>query len=134
MKSERGQALLQKIARVAGEILPMPRTATKILNLLDDPEVNIKDLEKVVISDQAIVAQILKIANSSLYGCLQNVSTVSKAIVVMGLGTFKNLILSVSLQSLYKTKGKQDFINTKLYLLIKIVSNCRPFWPALRHT
>ena len=114
-RKEYGEVFLRKIGHKVGEILPMPRTAVKILQLLDDPEVDIKDLEKVVISDQAIVAQVLKIANSALYGYAQTISTVSRALMVMGLITFKNLTLSVSLKSLYKTKGKPDFITTKLW-------------------
>lgn len=87
------------------EIPPMPLVAIKIVNLASKADVDIGDLQDVIMADQAIASNVLRLANSSYYGLRRNVDTISDAIIVMGLDAIKNLAIAISTKSVYKRFG-----------------------------
>lgn len=87
------------------EIPSVPVVALKILNLVNDPGADVKTVQDAILMDQALAARVLRIANSSYYGLRRNIDTVSEAIIMMGFGTIKNLVLAVSTRQVYKKFG-----------------------------
>ncbi len=80
------------------ENLPsIPTVALEILRLSKDPTVSVEDLGEVISSDPALSAKILKLANSSLYRRGDEITTLPKAAVLLGLKTVKLMALSFSL-------------------------------------
>jgi HD-like signal output (HDOD) protein len=59
-----------------------------------------RDLERVVSKDQALVARLLKVANSGLYGASRSVATVSDAVVLIGLDNMKKIVYAVASEGL----------------------------------
>jgi len=84
------------------DLPPMPLVASRIISLASDPNTDTKVLERAILADQALTAQILKIANSSFYGCLRSINTVASAIVLIGFKGIKSLALAASLKSFYR--------------------------------
>ncbi len=84
----------------------MPSVVSRTLNLLTDPNASIKEIETALGQDQAIVAKLIKVSNSVLYGGLQKVSSLRQAITRLGLKTIKNLVLASSTRS-YFLKNRQ---------------------------
>lgn len=66
----------------------------------------INDIEKIVSSDPAIAAKILKMANSSFYRLSREVSSIKRAILILGINMIKDIALSIALLDMFKTKGK----------------------------
>lgn len=92
------ESLAIKIAR--SENLPvLPQVATAVLKLADDPNASARNLEKLIERDPALAAKTLRVANSSYYG-LSNVSTIARAISILGLNTIRSLVVSVSYQQM----------------------------------
>jgi len=60
-------------------------------------DVDINQLAELITSDPALTTKILKTVNSSFYGLSKNVSTVSQALVILGLRSVKTLVLGFSL-------------------------------------
>lgn len=87
------------------EIPPMPMVAVKIVNLVNKANVEIDALQDVIMADQSIASNILRLANSAYYGLRRNVDTISDAIVIMGLDVVKNLALAISAKTVYKRFG-----------------------------
>lgn len=59
-----------------------------------------KDFEKVVSKDQALVARLLKLANSSTYGRSRSIHSVPEAVVLVGLEQMKRIVFAVSTEGL----------------------------------
>lgn len=79
----------------------MPITAAEILRLTKTPEVEIKEIEKVINSDPALAAKVLRIANSAFYGLKVPVSTLSHALMVLGLYQLRSVVVAAAYRGLY---------------------------------
>lgn len=87
------------------EIPAVPVVAVKVLRLVDDPHASIRDLQRVIMADQAIASRVLRVANSAFYGRRQRIDTISEAITVLGLKSIKTITLAVSTREVYRRFG-----------------------------
>ncbi len=65
---------------------------------------DIQVIEKLIVQDQALTSQVLKLANSAFYKGLNKVTTVKNAIMRLGTKEVANIALMVSQKSGYKSK------------------------------
>lgn len=77
------------------DLPPLPVALATIMNLMADEDVSIKELEKAILQEPAITTKILSLSNSAFYGYRRRISTISQAVVVLGLTTVRNLVLGV---------------------------------------
>ncbi|MBI4179436.1 HDOD domain-containing protein [bacterium] len=89
---------LKKITVVS----PMPGTVVRIMHMLNDPEVDLREVAKVIGFDVGLTAMLLRLANSAFYGVKSEVKTVSKAVTVIGTKKLRQLILSAALMDNFK--------------------------------
>lgn len=59
-----------------------------------------KDFETVISKDQALVARLLKVANSGLYGRSRSITTIPEAVVLIGVDNLKKIVYAVSSEGL----------------------------------
>jgi HD-like signal output (HDOD) protein len=104
---------LKKIEGVA-ELPTLPHIAHEIMNMIDKPYVSAAKLAKLISQDQGMVAKILSLANSPIYGLSQKVSTIELAIVVLGFDTIKELIISLSILNSAQSRNERYF-NTNYF-------------------
>ncbi|RUM41966.1 MAG: hypothetical protein DSY80_08045 [Desulfocapsa sp.] len=71
-----------------------PAIALKILEVVREEENSFDDIAQVIMSDPTLTARVLKIANSSLYGLSQSVTSLSQATGLIGTNAIKNIALS----------------------------------------
>ncbi len=83
----------------------MPAIAGRVVSLLADENTTAEALNKTISVDQALAARVLKIANSSFYGCRRAINTISQAIVVIGFQTLSNVVFAASTKDVYKRFG-----------------------------
>lgn len=88
---------VKKVTQHIFDLPTLPTTVAKIIELVDNQNSSAQILSRIISSDQALTAQILKLANSAFYGFPRKINTVPLAIVVIGLETLKNMALSVSI-------------------------------------
>lgn len=69
----------------------------RLVQLAQDPEVEIDDFAGTISTDPALTSRILRAANSSYYGLANNVATVPRAVMVLGLSTVRMLALGFTL-------------------------------------
>ena len=96
---------LEQIIMNASDLPTIPVVATKVLQLIENETTSAADLAKVVSSDPAVAARVLKISNSSFYGCQRQVQTLSHAIMMLGYNTLKSLVRAASFKQVYKSYG-----------------------------
>ena len=94
----------------------VPVVAVQVLNLAGDIDaVGTTDLAQIVARDPAMVAKILKVANSVRYGVTHDVSTLEQAIALLGLTETMNLALSFTLVRGLKSKKGKNFDHRKYW-------------------
>lgn len=92
----------KEYAKQAGDLFVLPDTVLRIQELAGDETASILDIAEVVQYDPALSAQLLKIANSSVYNFEKTVETTSKAIQVMGIDAVYNLALAYAVSNTFK--------------------------------
>ncbi|MEM6393437.1 MAG: GGDEF domain-containing protein [Planctomycetota bacterium] len=75
----------------------LPTIALEIIELVQRPDVSIPEIAETLQQDPALASKVLKTVNSSFYAQTSAVSSVSQALVVMGLRSVKTLALGFSL-------------------------------------
>lgn len=98
------------------ENLPMlSQIANTVLRLADDPTSSAKEIEKAIERDLALASKILKVANSPYYG-VQGVSSIARAVSVLGMNTVRSLVVSLSYQQMISTRSQaQKFRRTEFW-------------------
>lgn len=96
---------LESMIMSASDLPTIPVVATKVMQLIESESASAEELAKVVASDPAVAARVLKISNSSFYGCQRQIQTLSHAIMVLGFGTLKSLVVAASVKQVYKPYG-----------------------------
>jgi len=71
-----------------------PAIALKILEAVRSEENSFDDIAQVIMSDPSLTIRVLKIANSSLYGLSQPVTSLAQATGMIGTDAIKNIALS----------------------------------------
>lgn len=80
-------------------------TVTKVLEVCNTPNAAPNDLNRVISLDPVLTGQVLKMINSAYYSLPNQISSLTRAIIMLGLNTVKNLALSTAIIG---TLGKQD--------------------------
>ncbi len=94
----------------------IPVVMLEVSRLLDNPKTSAADLGKLISKDQGLVAKILKIANSPLFGLPRKVSTVEFAIVILGFTHIKNIIIALSALETFNSRDDQYWNNKKFWM------------------
>lgn len=122
----------QELIANLGELPPLPQVATQLLRVSADPDASAEDLRKIISTDQALTSQILKIANSAMFGMMREVNTLTQAIMTLGFSTIKSVVIASSAKNLYHrgTVGLQERLIWEHALVTAISS--RAFAKAVR--
>ncbi len=98
--TERLAALVRRVR----DLPALPDTVVRVMHLADDPKAGIGDIAKALVSDQALAARVLKLANSAFYGASRRIATVSEAVVILGLRTTRNLVMASGCQEILESE------------------------------
>ena len=74
----------------------LPTTVAKILEICNDPATSPADLNRVISLDPVLMGKVMKLINSAYYGMTQEVTSLVRAIIMLGINTVKNLALSTA--------------------------------------
>ncbi len=91
------------------EMPPCPKVVATLLQKLNEPDIDIDQIVPILESDTNLAAQILKIANSALYGLPGQVTSVSKAVALLGLKEIKNLAVGYAMTKTVKDPCRKGF-------------------------
>jgi len=84
----------------SADLPAMPKVAVQVTRLVDDKSSSATLVAKTLSTDQVLTARLLKMANSAYYGAPRRVSTVTDAIVLLGMRTIRDMAMAVSCQDL----------------------------------
>jgi len=102
LTNEQRFALIQKYI----ERMPsLSTTVTKVLEVCNTPSTSANDLNRVIALDPVLTGQVLKLINSAYYSLPNQINSLTRAIIMLGINTVKNLALSTAVLG---SMGKQD--------------------------
>lgn len=74
----------------------LPTSVGKIMEICNDPTTSPADLSKVISLDPVLMGRVMKLINSAYYGLSNQVTSLVRAIIMLGFNTVKNLTLSTA--------------------------------------
>lgn len=101
----------EQIASAIARLRQLPAAAPAArcaLAQLDRPDYAVEELKKTLLSDAAVSARILRLANSAYFGFRSEVRTVSQAIVVLGPQRIRTLLFRVVADELWSEMAHGD--------------------------
>lgn len=89
----------KEIKQLSNYIQKMPSlstTVSKILEICNDPKTSPADLNLVISLDPVLMGKVMRLINSAYYGITTQITSLTKAIIMLGINTVKNLALSTA--------------------------------------
>jgi putative nucleotidyltransferase with HDIG domain len=89
----------QRIKRIQNYVFRMPNlstTVTKVLEICNNPKTSPNDLNRVISLDPVLTGKVLTLINSAYYSLPKRVTSLTRAIIMLGLNTVRNLALSTA--------------------------------------
>lgn len=88
---------LKKINRFVDKMPSLSTTVSKVLEICSRVDTSANDLNRVISLDPVLTGQVLKLINSAYYSLVNQVTSLTRAIIMLGLNTVKNLALSTAI-------------------------------------
>lgn len=90
------RALNEWVAHIRDQDMPaLGQTVELVHSVTDDEKATTGRLAQAILQDPAMTAKVLKLANSALYNAAGNVSTISRAIVVLGFNAVAEIAVAI---------------------------------------
>ena len=89
----------QSTAKLLDFIRQMPSlstTAAKVLQVCNTPSPAPNDVNRVISLDPVLAGKVLKLINSAYYARRNKITSLTRAIIMLGINTIKNLVLSTA--------------------------------------
>lgn len=101
------ESYLKQIQAHIARLPSLSTTAAKVLETCNNPKSSPNDLNRVISLDPLLTGQVLKLINSAYYSLRQPVSSLTRAIIMLGINTVKNLVLGCAI--LQNMRHKKSF-------------------------
>jgi len=86
--------MTEQILKKIKQLPPLPESAMQIEAVYQDPDSSFQDMVKILEKDPLLTADILKAANSPLYGFSREINAISQAVGLFGMGTIRGFALA----------------------------------------
>ncbi|MEA2099502.1 MAG: HDOD domain-containing protein [Campylobacterota bacterium] len=86
--------MTEDILKKIKQLPPLPESAMQIEAVYQNPDSSFNDMVKILEKDPLLTADILKAANSPLYGFSREINAISQAVGLFGMGTVRGFALA----------------------------------------
>lgn len=90
-----------KLVASIRDLPPMPSVVARVLALLSEADCDLNALTEALSHDPALLARVIKVSNSSLYGGYQKIGSINQAIVRLGMRTTRSVVVAASTRALF---------------------------------
>jgi HD-like signal output (HDOD) protein len=89
-------------------VLPtLPEVALQVREVVDDPDATAAQVADIIITDAALSARLLKVANSPVYRGRVPIETVQMAVSRLGLSMVRNLVTSLVMEQMFQATSNR---------------------------
>ncbi len=108
--------LLQDLNSGKLSLPTLPEVAIKVRDVVNDPNASATDMANIIVTDAALSAKLIKVANSPLFRGQREVDSVQMAVARLGVNLIRNLVTSLMMKQLFNAKSP------------KLVKKVRDLW------
>ena len=94
----------------------LPEIVSRVMAVTANPDSDVDDLVSVILPDQTMCSTILKVASSALLGIPKEVSTIERAVVVLGYEEIKNIVIGKSIFGAFPKMTRENRQALSLFL------------------
>lgn len=92
----------RELKSFVGDLPTLPVVFQELFSRMQDDDAQVSELSAIISRDQALTAKILKLVNSAFYGQPSQITTISRAIIIMGFQSVRSATLGVSVFEQFK--------------------------------
>jgi len=100
---------MRRILEESSHLPTMPAVATQLLSISEWEDVDLHKVADLISKDVSLTSKILRVVNSAFYGFPREISTLSQALVILGLRATRSITLSFSILSTSPRKKTSQF-------------------------
>jgi putative nucleotidyltransferase with HDIG domain len=104
------------------EIPPLPNLAHRLISTISDITVPTKTITELVSGDPVLAGKLIQLVNSSFYGVSKEVTSVGRAIILLGYNTVKSFVIQINLSKVMP-KIKEDILSMDKFWLHSLSSS-----------
>jgi len=105
----------KQIEKFIRRIPSLSTTVGKVLEICSRADASPNELNKVIALDPVLTGQVLKLINSAYYSLVNKVTSLTRAITMLGLNTVKNMALSTAIIRTVSGAKKSKILPTKKF-------------------
>ncbi len=105
----------QQIEKFIRRIPSLSTTVGKVLEVCSRADASPNELNKVIALDPVLTGQVLKLINSAYYSLVNKVTSLTRAITMLGLNTVKNMALSTAIIGTVASAKKSKVLPTRRF-------------------
>ncbi|DAB28458.1 MAG: histidine kinase [Sulfurimonas sp. RIFOXYD12_FULL_33_39] len=110
--------MTEDILKKIKQLPPLPESAMQIEAVYQNPESTFNDMVKILERDPLLTADILKAANSPLYGFSREINAISQAVGLFGMGTVRGFALASIVKKSFSLDLSPYGINSDMFSLL----------------
>ena len=108
---------LKKIQATITRMPSLSTTVVKVLETCNDPQASANDLKRVISLDPVLTGRVLKLINSAYFALDRPITSLTRAIIMLGVNSVKNLALSFAILKNMKSSGSFHAFTTDEFWL-----------------
>ena len=103
--------LAERVSKGALTLPVLPEAASKVVQLCNDPATDLRELAAVVARDPAMVGNLMRLANSTLYGAGTQLVSLDQVLARLGVVKVREMALVISCQGeVFKVPGHERLV------------------------
>lgn len=115
----------EKLLKRYRKLKTLPHIAIHLTGLIANPDSTMQDFEEVIRLDPTLVIRLLRLVNSPLYSLRQKVTSISEAVVFIGLKNLRNMVITAALKDIFSESPHEEiFSRKKLWLHCSAAAIC----------
>ena len=117
----------RELSGIVKDIPTLPVIYQHLFQLMQDPDVSVPHVSDLIAQDQALSTKILHLVNSAFYGHSKQITTISRAVVILGFRAVRSAALAISVFDYFKDEGETTGINMQDFWVhsIATASTCK---------
>ncbi len=124
----------RELKGVIKEIPTLPVVYQELFRRMQDPDISVPEIATVISRDQALTSKILHLVNSAFYGYSKRITTISRAVVILGFQAVRSAALAISVFDYFKDEESNAHIDIASFWRhsIAVASVCKVLAPVLQ--
>lgn len=91
---------IESVINNIDQLPSIPDVASKIINMVNDPNISFKKVAEEIMKDQSMTTNILKLSNSAFFSKGKEITSIDRAIVTLGLKEVKDIVIVLATKPL----------------------------------